>query len=456
MSREPVIDLGLLDPVPVAAKVEAGPVPAATPVRWSARRRRSGSAWLIAVLVLSLVGGSGAPPVLPVSVPVPVDGRFEVVGELLFVAVAQHRAHGHPGPARGSSSSDWVAYDLSTGEQLWTMSGLGERLDLVAADGLLWDGGFPLDPATGQWLSPKRGSVPGGHRYLGVPGVPTVVVSGGYRPYNDAAVDLEFTYEVMGVDTATGAVRWRDEPDPGVRVWLAGDPVRLLTISSDERVAVRDPDTGAVLASRRIPNATSAHLIGDRLLVRVWEAGGEIVRAFTRETMTPVWELSEPVGRLEQCGQMLCVQIGSNLTRAVMDPVTGDRWPMPLRTELIDPADGEPAWATAYRLYPVADRFLGYGDDGALRALLDAGSGRVLRDLTGWQAVVPPIRRGLAAGPVTLLRPGPDGDSQVASLDLTTGRLTELGAVPGRPDRCQPYPGGVVCRQAGRVWVWPL
>lgn len=446
--REPVIDLGLLEPVPEAARA-GGRV-------GSPRRRRALPVWSTALLVLALAAGSASPPVLPVSVPAPIDGRFAVVGDLLFVAVGQHRAHGHPGPAHGSSSFDWAAHDMSTGERLWTLSGLGERLDLVAAGGLLWDGGFPLDPATGRWLSPKRSGVPGGYRYLGVPGGQTVVTSGGYRPYSDAAVDLEFTYEVMGVDTITGVVQWRAEPDPGVRVWLAGAPARLIMISSDELVSVRDPDTGAVLASRRVPDAISAELAGDRLLVWAWSPGGEVLHAFARDTMVPLWELPEPAGTLGPCGAMLCAHVVAEQTRTATDTMTGDRWRVPHRTEVIDPATGALAWTTGYRLYPIGGRFLGYDDRGGLRALLDARDGRVLRDLAGWQAVVPPIGDGDDLRRVPLLRPGPAGEVQVARLDPATGGLTDLGQLPGHPLRCQPYPDGVVCLHADRVWVWPL
>jgi hypothetical protein len=448
VARESVIDLGLL-----------GPVPERSPegVRWRGPPlgRRAILGWLTTVLVVALVAGSGSPPVLPVSVPVPDGSRIEVVGDLLLVAAG--------GQEGGRSSLDWTAYDLSTGEPLWTLRRMGDRSGLVAADGLLWDGGFPLDPATGQWLSPKGSGVPSGYRYLGVPGEETLVVSGGYRPYSDSAVDVEFTYEVVGVDAQTGAVRWRDRPDPGVRVWLAGDPAVVVTISSDELVSVRDPDTGDVLASRQIPSATSAELVGDRLLVRVWEPGGEQLRAFARETMEQLWALPRPDGAVERCGQMLCVHTVPAASRTVLDGMSGDGWEVPRSTELIDPATGERAWVTEYRLYPVGNRFLAYDNEGALRMLLDARGGWALRDLTGWQAVVPPAgygdrpaldSRGRQA--VTLMRTDQSGDTRVARLDPATGQLTDLVRLPLRPVRCEPYRNGVVCLHDNRIWVWPL
>jgi hypothetical protein len=286
------------------------------------------------------------------------------------------------------------------------------------------------------------------------------VVSGGYRPYNDSAVDDEFAYEVMGVDVRTGLVRWRDQPDPGVRVWLTGDPAKLLTISSDELVSVRDPDTGEVFASRRIPNATSAELVGEQVLVWTWD-GAAVVRGYARDTMAELWALPEPDGSVERCALMLCVHRLPELGgRRVFDPMSGDSWEVPSTTELRDPATGKPAWTTTYRLYPLRDRFLGYDDQGRLRAILDARTGRVLRDLTGWQAVVPPTVYGydgpenpvLEAVTVTVVGP----DSQVARLDPATGELTDLGWLPARPVRCRPYSGGVVCLHADRIWVWPL
>jgi hypothetical protein len=452
VARELVIDLGLLGPEP-------DPAPAGVRRRRLTGRHRGISALVTVVLVFAAVAGSGAPPARLVSVPVQTSGRFEVVGDLLFVAIVNNQVSNGGEPGLIQSRFDWTAYDLSTGEPLWTLDGVGDRLDLVAVDGLLWDGGFPLDPATGRWLSPEGSSVPDGYRYLGVPGGETLVISGGYRPYSDSAVDIEFTYEVMGVEMTTGLVRWRDQPDPGVRVWLTGDPVRVITISSDELVSVRDLDTGEVIASRRIPGATSAELIGDRLLVWVSEPGGEVLHAYASDTMAPLWKRPEPDRVLDRCGPMLCVHTVSERYGIVFDGMTGNSWEVSRETELIDPATGEPAWVTADWLYPVGDQFLAYGDDGALRALLDAPDGRVLRDLTGWQAVVPPIGRGGDAVPaprsVTLVRTDPTG-TRAARLDPATGQVTDLGQLPAEPVRCQPYPDGVVCLHADRIWVWPL
>jgi hypothetical protein len=438
-----VIDLGLLGPAEEPVRVIGARL-----------RRRPVLMWTVAALVLALVAASGPPARPAVSVPVPVTGRFEVVGDLLFVATHHNQTVDEE---RIESSFDWTAHDLSTGEPLWTFSGRGEELQLVAADGLLWDGGMPLDPATGAWLSPEGSSVPDGYRYIGVPGGETLVVSGGYRPYNDSAVDAEFAYEVMGVDVRTGLVRWRDQPDPGVRVWLMGEPAKVVMISSDELVSLRDPDTGAVFASRRVDGATNAQLLGDQVLVWTWEAGQEVLHAYARGTMAELWELPEPTA-LEPCGQMLCRQV-SHPIRLAYDRLTGQGWEIPSTTELRDPATGAPAWLTTYRLYPLADRFLGYDGQGSLRALLDGRTGRVLRDLTGWQAVVPSTVYGYDALPanailetVTLVGP----DANVARLDPATGELTDLGWLPARPVRCQPYSGGVVCLHADRIWVWPL
>jgi hypothetical protein len=456
MADEPVIDLGVLGRDP--ERIHAG-----ARWRWLRSRRRATLVWSTAMLVAALMAGSESRLGGAVSVPVPISGRFEVVGDLLFVAVGHNLVPVSQDPERTESRFDWTAHDLSTGRPLWTIGGQGERLSLVAADGLLWDNGFALDPATGRWLSPEGSSVRGGYRYLGVPGAETLVVSGGYRPYSDSTVDAEFTYQVMGVDAETGVVRWRDRPDPGVRVWVAGDPARVVTISSDELVSVRDLDTGDVLASRRIPGATSAELIGDRLLVRAWESDGEVLRAYVPETMALLWELPEPDDYLEQCGRMLCVHTAPGTIRTVFDGMTGDGWEVPRTTELIDPATGAPAWVTTNRLYPVGGQFLAYDDEGALRAVLDAPTGRVLRDLAGWQAVVPPIGYGYHAveagaelGSVTLVRTDPAGDTRVARLDPATGVLTDVGWLPARPVRCQPYADGVVCLHADRIWVWPL
>jgi hypothetical protein len=283
--------------------------------------------------------------------------------------------------------------------------------------------------------------------------VETLVVACVFRRYDDSAAEAEFGHEVMGVDVETGLVLWRDQPDQGVRVWLTGDPARVVTISADELVSVRHPATGRVLASRRVPGAVSAEIAGDRLLVRVRRAGEQSLHGYAAETLTEPWELTGPAGAAAPCGTMLCVAYEPEYASHV--PVSGITYAAPRTTTVIDPATGRVAWTFDGHLHPVGAAFLGHDNRGHLRALRDAGTGRTLRDLTGWRAVIPASGAGPAAA-VLLQRTGSPDHTQVAQLDPGTGQLTDLGRIPARLVRCQPYSAGVVCLQADRLWVWPL
>jgi hypothetical protein len=247
--------------------------------------------------------------------------------------------------------------------------------------------------------------------------------------------------------------------DTGVRAWLVGDPPVALVVSADDLVELRDPDTGAVLASRHVSGVTDSpqpiwpFLFGDWLVVQTWfEDDGRVLRGYDVDTLTQRWELVSAPGRAgwaEPCGPMLCLRY-PEADGAAADPATGDP-PAFYDVQVVDPATGRVSWVADGRrtlLFPAGERLLASDLDAAPRAVLDARTGRPLYDLAGWQAPT------VGETSLTLLRPEA-GWTRVARLDLATLAVTELGRVPGRPDRCEPAAGSLVCRHDDRLWIWP-
>lgn len=448
--REVVIDLG-------------APPPAARPggARWPQlrgwwrHRRRAVLPGLAGALVLALLSGSAGPAPGRVSIPLPSDpdGEFDIIGHLAFVP---------------ESATRWGAYDLATGQRQWGLEQPDTvRLGLVESGGVLVDhrSGFGrgLDPVTGDqlWDRAAREQVRNSSWsvFQAVAGASAGVVTGHHW-----STPGGLAHQVYGVDLATGRVRWQAVPETAVRVRLVGRPPLVVSVTAEGWVELRAPGTGAVLAGRRLPARPEDQLTvaGDRLVIatetpvgsgasasaRSAAPAGLLLRGFRLDTLADGWELRMPPpasGRrwrsVRECGSMLCVS-----GRQVL---------------VIDPSAGRVAWTADARrrpVRPVGDRFLAFDPEGALTGLLDAGTGRVLRDLTGWRAALPgnPAGAGAARDRLVLTRPAPGARTTVAALDLTSLQLADLGELPGRPEQCRPYPGGLVCQQHGRLWVWPL
>lgn len=438
---ELVIDLGVPGPGPT----RPGPGHRRRAVRsWWAARRQPVRAGLVAGLMLALLAGSAAPAAgpVPVSVLLPAagEGRFEVVGGLLFVVESRTR---------------WGAYQLPTGQRRWSLERAGgASVGLVVSGQVLVDQrygfGRALDPATGaiRWAGTQDpGESISWSTFRAAPAAGAGVVAGYHWSTPDG-----LSHRFAGLDLANGAVRWRALPASAAQVVLAGDPPRVVSIGADGRVELRAPDTGRVLASRLLPGlagragvpaGVQVALVAGRLVLTSPEPDALVLRGYAVATLARQWRLALPAGpdgqlwrRVQPCGPMLCVEVAGT----VVDPVTG-----------------AVAWraGTGQRSHlPVGDRLLRYDQQGQLRALVDARTGRVLQDLSGWRAARPV---GAAPEQVLLTRPAPGGTgTRVARLDPAGPELSELGWLPGQPEVCRPYPGGLVCRHHDRLWVWPL
>jgi hypothetical protein len=443
-SEETVIDLGLLAPSAAAQPPPGDPVQRAR--AWWDRRRRAVACGLIAALVVVTAAASAprlAAGAVTIALPPTGYGRFEVVGDLLFIA---------------ESDTSWRAYELPTGVPLWSLERPDDApLGLVASNGLVLDRlygsfGATRDPATGTvLLSPDQLRTSSGVATVHVlAGAETALASGDYRYYRDASPHPRFVRRASG--RVTG--------------WLAGEPPTLVRISAGGQVELRTPATGEVLASGDLPlggfRPGPAAIFDDTLVLQSERAGELLLQGYGRSLLAVSWE--RPVSLagdravwVDQCGPMLCIHEQSEGDPATaVDPLTG--WLLTAtRTEVVDPVTGRTAWAAAAgrtQLHPVGDRFLAYRGDGTLAAVLDAHTGRPLRQLTGWQAVVPV--GGGARAPLSLIRTDQAGRTSVARLDLATLVLTEVLMLPGELGACQPFSQGIVCRHGHRLWVWTL
>jgi hypothetical protein len=435
---DPVIDLGIPGP---ASGLRPPELRRRVVRAWWAYHRRRVRAGLAGALVPVLLAGGVAPAPARVSIPLPPagNGQFEVVGDLLFVVESRTR---------------WGAYDLATGQRRWSLERTGRAsVGLAVSGGVLVDQrygfGRALDPRTGavRWAGRQdRGESVSWSTFRAAPAAGTGVVAGYHWSTPDG-----LAHRLTGVDLATGAVRWQLLPPVAVQVELTGEPPRLVSIAADGRVELRAPQSGRLLAGRRVPGMAGRAAVpagvqvviaGGRLVLATHDPDGLVLRGYAADTLTPRWRRTlpaapggarwRPVGR---CGPMLCVG--------------------PLGT-VIDPRTGRVAWTARTgrgRLDPAGDRLLAFDRLGNLQALLDARTGRVVRELSGWRAAVP---AGAAPDRLLLTRPATGAGTQVARLDPASRELSELGLFPGRPELCRPYAAGLVCRQHGRLWLWPV
>ena len=407
---------------------------------WRARRRPVllGAAALLALAVLT-AGVPQPAAVTPTMVRDVPRERFIVVGDLLFL----------PEPERGRS---WAVHSLPDGEYRWSLP-----VDLpgyppgwLAPDGTLlgWRGGPARDPATGEvrWSRPGLSALPWSavglvESDMALDTRAAVVADVHYR--------TRVAHRLAGVDLTTGEVRWSARYLAGVRPMLAGTPAapQVVSVARDGVLEVRDLASGRVRARRTVlePDLafrTEAVAVIDGVLVlRDWRAGW-IMHGYALPSLTVLWSAELRAGlRAEACGRLVC------LHPATQGP--------PSYTEAVDPATGAMAWRTlAGEVRPMGGRLLLLDREGVLRGPLDPGTGRVLRDLTGWLPVpsAPPD-----AARLTMVAPAGGGRTRLAGLDLATLAFTRLGSAPGELTGCQGFPGGVVCRdERHHVGVWPL
>lgn len=379
-----VIDLG-----EVAGRVLGDP-----PARpWPHRR------WALVALALGLalltVGGSAPwPRPLPMAVlDAPAFATAHAVGDRLFVADP-------PGPGDRSIAG----YRLMDLEPLWRVDlpiG-GQTIGLIPAGDTLVLIGEPettavqpdgqvtgespdivgLDAATGATRWRDRGFVEGltpGGRLL----VMSVRAAG---PGAGAAAGEQpggaLTLRALAADT--GEVVWSQEGPPGTLATRSdGRSLTLLAVLGPAGgVELRDPDSGQIVRSGQLEGATGivgkdwyAEIDGDFLMVR--EASRVTAYGLDRlDRRLTIALRSGQDGGVSWCGQFLCRHGQEGQGVSLLEPQTGRvKW-------------SNPRWSS---VLPVGERLMAVESDpqrdGQRLAVIDPETGHELRDLGEWQAL---------------------------------------------------------------------
>lgn len=269
-------------------------------------------------------------------------------------------------------------YDLPGGAPRWVRSfGLGVlelRLDRSADTLLVVSSHEPriiaLDAGSGRVLWSEDGGE-------------TIVVSTSRGAVLTQTSDGDRTRFRLA-DAATGREIWtRDLDSTG---FLGPDGLFeqgsswIVAVGSTGEAVVLDYADGTVLArgdlgpgfapsaeQSILANFVEVSVLGDRLYVSRRLRGRSTLTAYAVRQMTRLWQAEGgPIGMVTDCGRVLCV--------------ADTRW-----VNAVDPAGGRvlwqaPAWGTAHRYDD--GRLFAYDNHGETdAALIDEGSGRVLREL---------------------------------------------------------------------------
>jgi hypothetical protein len=223
---------------------------------------------------------------------------------------------------------------------------------------------------------------------------------------------------------------------------------RSVTVWPSGRVAVRDLETGRVVAAADLGVPESGNrwfqLAGDLFLAAVIVDGVDVVTAYGLPALDRRWTV--PVGLAggyvsADCGGALCLFSQTSGLR-VVDPATGaTRW-----------ADAR--WQT---IETVGGRLLAYSWPDSRRAttaVLDPASGGELLDLGRWTALEPVA----SGGQTRAVRLDPaTGRAWFAVVDVEALQVRVLFSAPGIAGDCQAGERVVVCRRLDASFgVWRL
>ena len=403
-----MIDLGVLG-------AEAPPAEAA-PRRRTARRPPRSLAVLV-VLVLSLLGLAGGQPPgaaglrVLATVPALSASQYAILDGALYVAEAA------PGGNR------ITAYRLRDGRALWStpvtvlaslvafQSTGGVLLASMVAPGVSGDHTVALDERTGAvlWHVPDilEAVVPAAGRALMIlaygagPGVGPGVLPSDKLGTFAAAVGLRDGREAWRYWLAPGC-QYAVDADSGAAARMAvlcrgptvdsgpdagrvtADDLRTVDLSTgggERRATLTVAVVQATGPAQLLPAGSSAlfgpvvSVVPGRVLVGVAQNGGAELTAYEPATLRPLWtrRMTDNDYGATPCADALCLSDGSGLT-------------------VVDPGTGAVRWRTAERAYteppgPLAGRLLVEPLGGARAMLVEAGTGRPVLDLSGWQAV---------------------------------------------------------------------
>jgi len=249
---------------------------------------------------------------------------------------------------------------------------------------------------------------------------------------------------LRGLDLGTGRVRWTVSERGSVYVVPAlGDATGFVVIAAD-RLSWLATDTGAVLREQPLPRFAGSDIsypepMGEVLILRhnVSDTGAGTATAFGMDTLEQRWQVTEPAqdGGSGSCLGLPCEQDGDRLA-------------------VLDPATGVPLWYASRQV-----TVLSHGHDALeLRGtsktpvrVLDARTGRVKVDLSGWQTVTDASDRA----PIVVYRAqAPTGRAGFGVLAPGASRVQLLGLSSQRVEQCASDEKYVACRTGNGVEVW--
>ncbi|MFG1778251.1 PQQ-binding-like beta-propeller repeat protein [Micromonospora sp. NPDC049051] len=420
-----VIDLG--ERRDVAGPAEPGP----------GRLLRRWAPALVALLCLVAPAAAAPWPAQPPGAAIPVESDANVLfaDEALLVTASD------PDAVPDEAVRRLVAYRLPSGRPMWrvtmpapgrvfqavrvgdllVVSSTGDRTVPPTAIGLAVGDGGVRWRAEGQ----LRGATGAGHLLL-------------------SAFDTSGASVLRSVDPAGGAVRWSQPlAFEDTHLYRRDQRVRLLAVLDGGRLEVRDPDTGAVRVAATV-SGRSRVLTVTRELVLLTDASGTLsgyeIAALRRRWSVPRGPADQP--DIYDCGVLICVDDGSPTVR------------------LLDPATGTVRWQTGMAALwpvPVEGRLLAVrrsGGGAADHVLLDAATGRSVRQLGRWQ----PFAGGLLEDPrITVHRRQRDGRYLVGRIDERGEGVRVLAVLRGVVGACGTFGSSVVCRhEDGGLGVWVL
>lgn len=444
------------------AVIELGEVrgePAAEPGGRHPRRHRALLATVAVALTVLGLGGSAAVAgsAYVGSVPLNLGQAMEVDGDRLYV-VDRQQVQAAGGGRRV------LAYRLPDGARLWDVvvpfSG-GEFGTLLTVRGVLLtarydvDGGneiIALDAATGAPRWRRSGWPLGvGDRSSGL----MLVGDDNGLPGSSGALNL-----VAAVRTETGEVAWEYRPPPGAIVRTGWDgtvdgATHLVTGLPSGRVEVRDPAdarlVAVVVADPGPPVPPEARdqlpdwlfVVGDLLMVQGPRRGS--FTAYGLPDLGRRWSTTVEDGRVawyagQSCGDVLCLQLGSQEVRA-LDRRTGrTRWTA--------------GWAYLERVGPLllASRADGpYGRATDLW-LVDPATGRSVRELGRWGIVG---RRAVGGDVVVVSQDLLARRTWFGVVDPATRDVHVVGVANGVIGECRLGRDSLLCRRTDlSVGIW--
>ncbi|RKN26298.1 outer membrane protein assembly factor BamB family protein [Micromonospora musae] len=431
-----IIDLGELRESPV---LDVRPTRSRPPVT-----RRPLWTALASLLVLTLLAADQTRPGrIAAVVPAAPIARVFLVGDLLLVAQlvagsteGNVEVAAYPLPERADRA-------VQRPEPEWRtlLPALGDLARVQAAAGALLLtslGGRQPGPETVK-LDARTGRV--GWRQ---PGVVELDASG-------RLLLLQFSVAaptVGAVNLATGRALWSTPaPNYGVRYQVRDGVIdRLVLLSNDGMVEVRDPASGAITHRANLGYDVSndeqrVEVVGD-LLLNI-EGPTSAVTAYDLDGLRRRWRVFLPLASyLESCAGLLCA-LGVNGGLRALDPMTGAvRWSTP-----------GPATLIAER----GDRLLILPDRRAVTryAVLDAATGRQLVVLNANEL----LASDDADGPLVGIRRRPGGRSVVVGLDLAATRVRTVDVITGAAGGCVVGSGlTLVCQRTHGtsygIWRW--